>query len=80
MLTTKGSRQNWMALWVSGTLGSAHVVAVSSISMVWVMPPSTVALRLLVPVIEPHSSTVSQLPRVYLYWKSVPSRIDTVAS
>src|SRR4051794_2327532 len=78
--TTSGSRQYWIAWWVSGTPGLPQSVAVSSTSIFWVMPPSTVTLRLFVPVIEPQSSTVSQLPRVYLYWMSVPSRTVTVAS
>src|SRR4051812_33874262 len=78
--TTTGSRQYWIAWWVSGTPGAPQFAAVSSTTMVWVIPPSTVTLRLLVPVIEPQSSTVSQVPRVYLYWMSVPSRTVIVAS
>src|SRR4051812_38237383 len=76
---TSGSRQYWIARWKSGA-PVPHAVEVSSTSMVWVMPPSTTTSRLVVPTIEPQSSTVSHVPRVYLYWMSVPSSTVTVAS
>src|SRR3954471_10000576 len=65
---------------MSGLEGSSQAVEVSSTSIVAFVPPLTVTLRLVVPVMEPHHSTVSQLPRVYLYWTSVPSRTVIVAS
>src|SRR5437773_1160597 len=78
--TTSGSLQYWTALWMSGMDGSSQAVEVSSTSIVWLVPPSMVTLRLLVPVMVPHHSTVSQVPRVYLYCTSVASAIVTVAS
>src|SRR3954465_4403909 len=65
---------------MSGLEASSQAVDVSSTSIVPFVPPLTVTLRLLVPVMGPHHSTVSQLPRVYLYWISVPSRTVIVAS
>src|SRR3954451_17207654 len=77
---TTGSRQKRTALWMSGLDESSQAVDVSSTSIVPSVPPLTVTLRLVVPVMAPHHSTVSQLPRVYLYWTLVPSRTVIVAS
>src|SRR4051794_29884216 len=68
-----------MARWESDA-PVPQAVEVSSTTIFWVMPPSTTTSRLLVPVIVPQSSTVSHVPRVYLYWMSVPSSTLTVAS
>src|SRR3954469_23120976 len=65
---------------MSGLEASSQAVDVSSTSIVALVPPLPVMLRVVVPVIDPHHSTVSQLPRVYLYWISGPPRPVIVAS
>src|ERR1700709_2762129 len=61
-------------------VASDQAVDVSSTSMVPVLPPLTVRLRLVLPTMLPQFSTLFQSPRVYLYCMTVPSVMVTVAS